>query len=97
MSLIETGLGQETRFYSPDMTAGGAGLSGAGQCRNVCIVKLSHFRGSLHDFAKLGGKWKERYSQKFRCRTVERMNACENILRLSLPPFRYDPSLQNHV
>ena len=25
----------------------------------------------------------ERYSQKFRCRTVERMNACENILRLS--------------
>jgi len=28
-------------------------------------------------------KWKERYSQKFRCRTVERMNACENILRLS--------------
>ena len=29
------------------MTAGGAGLSKAGQCRNVCIVKLSHFRGSL--------------------------------------------------
>ena len=28
-------------------------------------------------------KWKERYSQKFRCRTVERMNACDNILRLS--------------
>ena len=27
-------------------------------------------------------KWKERYSQKFRSRTVERMNACENILRL---------------
>ncbi len=25
----------------------------------------------------------ERYSQKFRCQTVERMNACENILRLS--------------
>jgi transposase len=25
----------------------------------------------------------ERYSQKFRCRTVERMYACENILRLS--------------
>ena len=25
----------------------------------------------------------ERYSQKFRCRTVERMSACENILRLS--------------
>ena len=28
-------------------------------------------------------KWKERYSQKFRSRTVERMNSCENILRLS--------------
>ncbi|MGC2750724.1 MAG: IS3 family transposase, partial [Candidatus Acidiferrum sp.] len=26
---------------------------------------------------------RERYSQKFRCQTVERMNACENILRLS--------------
>ena len=25
----------------------------------------------------------ERYSQKFRCQTVERTNACENILRLS--------------
>ena len=25
----------------------------------------------------------ERYSQKFRCQTVERMNACESILRLS--------------
>jgi len=25
----------------------------------------------------------ERYTKKFRCRTVERMNACENILRLS--------------
>ena len=25
----------------------------------------------------------ERYSQKFRRQTVERMNACENILRLS--------------
>ncbi len=25
----------------------------------------------------------ERYSQKFRGQTVERMNACENILRLS--------------
>ena len=25
----------------------------------------------------------QRYSQKFRCKTVERMNACENILRLS--------------
>src|SRR5260370_14909892 len=32
---------------------------------------------------KVERKWKERYSQKFRCRTVERMNACENILRLS--------------
>ena len=50
MSLIETGLGQETRFYSPDIITGGAGLSGAGQCCNVCIVKLSHFRGSLHEF-----------------------------------------------
>jgi hypothetical protein len=28
-------------------------------------------------------KWKQRYSQKFRSRTVERMNSCENILRLS--------------
>ena len=28
-------------------------------------------------------KRRERYSQKFRCQTVERMNACENILRLS--------------
>lgn len=25
----------------------------------------------------------ERYSQEFRCQTVERMNTCENILRLS--------------
>ncbi len=25
----------------------------------------------------------ERYSQKFRCRAIERMNACENIVRLS--------------
>jgi transposase-like protein len=28
-------------------------------------------------------KWKERYSRKFRSRAVERMNACENIVRLS--------------
>lgn len=28
-------------------------------------------------------KWKERYSQKFRRRAVARMNACENIVRLS--------------
>jgi transposase len=28
-------------------------------------------------------KWKGRYSRKFRCRAVERMNACENIVRLS--------------
>jgi hypothetical protein len=28
-------------------------------------------------------KWKERYKQKFRCRAVARMNACENITRLS--------------
>ena len=28
-------------------------------------------------------KWKERYSRKFRCRAVARMNACENIVRLS--------------
>ena len=28
-------------------------------------------------------KWKERYSRKFRCRAVERMNACDNIVRLS--------------
>jgi len=25
----------------------------------------------------------ERYNEKFRCQTVERMNACENILKLS--------------
>ena len=31
-------------------------------------------------------KWKERYSRKFRCRAVERMNACENIVRLSREP-----------
>jgi transposase-like protein len=29
-------------------------------------------------------KWKERYKQKFRRRAVARMNACENITRLSL-------------
>jgi hypothetical protein len=34
------------------MTAGGAGLSGAGQCRNVCILKLSHFRGSLQEICE---------------------------------------------
>jgi transposase-like protein len=28
-------------------------------------------------------KWKERYRQKFRRRAVARMNACENITRLS--------------
>ena len=28
-------------------------------------------------------KWKERYSQKFRRRAVARMNACDNIVRLS--------------
>jgi transposase-like protein len=28
-------------------------------------------------------KWKERYKQKFRRRAVARMNACENITRLS--------------
>jgi putative transposase len=28
-------------------------------------------------------KWRERYGQKFRRRAVERMNACENIVRLS--------------
>jgi len=28
-------------------------------------------------------KWRERYSQKFRRRAVARMNACDNIVRLS--------------
>ena len=28
-------------------------------------------------------KWRERYGQKFRRRAVERMNACENIVRLA--------------
>jgi hypothetical protein len=28
-------------------------------------------------------KWHERYPQKFRCRAVERMNACDNIVRLA--------------
>jgi len=28
-------------------------------------------------------KWKERYRQKFRRRAIARMNACENIVRLS--------------
>jgi hypothetical protein len=28
-------------------------------------------------------KWHERYPHKFRCRTVERMNACDNIVRLA--------------
>src|SRR3984893_18651512 len=32
---------------------------------------------------KVERKWKERYSQKFRRRAVARMNACENIVRLS--------------
>src|ERR1700681_4284008 len=32
---------------------------------------------------KVDRKRGERYNQKFRCQTVERMNACENILRLS--------------
>lgn len=32
---------------------------------------------------KVDRKRETRYSQKLRCRTVERMNACENILRLS--------------
>jgi Transposase len=35
-------------------------------------------------FVRLGSnKWKERYKQKFRRRVVARMNACENITRLS--------------
>jgi len=28
-------------------------------------------------------KWHERYPQKFRCRAVEGMNACDNIVRLA--------------
>ena len=28
-------------------------------------------------------RWHERYPQKFRCRAVERMNACDNIVRLA--------------
>ena len=28
-------------------------------------------------------KWHERYPQRFRCRAVERMNACDNIVRLA--------------
>ena len=28
-------------------------------------------------------KWHERYPQKFRCRAVERMNSCDNIVRLA--------------
>jgi transposase-like protein len=28
-------------------------------------------------------KWRELYPQKFRCRAVERMNACDNIVRLA--------------
>lgn len=30
----------------------------------------------------MGRKWKERYSQKFRSGTLERMNSCENVLKL---------------
>ena len=40
-------------------------------------------------------KWHERYPQKFRCRAVERMNACDNIVRLARelqPP----PGLVHH-
>src|SRR5258706_3823669 len=32
---------------------------------------------------KVERKWKERYNQKFRRRAVARMNACDNIVRLS--------------
>jgi Transposase len=32
---------------------------------------------------KVERKWKERYNEKFRRRAVARMNACENIVRLS--------------
>ncbi len=28
-------------------------------------------------------KWHKRYPQRFRCRAVERMNACDNIVRLA--------------
>ena len=28
-------------------------------------------------------KWKERYPQKFRCRAVERMDTCDNVVRLA--------------
>jgi hypothetical protein len=48
MSLIETGPDQETRFYSPDMTAGGQDCPG--QVTDVCTTELSHSRGSLHEF-----------------------------------------------
>ena len=40
-------------------------------------------------------KWHERYPQRFRCRAVERMNACDNIVRLARelqPP----PGLVHH-
>jgi hypothetical protein len=66
MSLIETGLGQETRFYSPDMTAGGAGLSGVDQCRNVRIVKLSHFRGSLQNAPAFAAVSEQEWSLRFK-------------------------------
>jgi hypothetical protein len=43
------------RILGATIVARHAGLFGAGQCRNLCIVKLSHFRGSLQSRASAVG------------------------------------------
>jgi putative transposase len=46
----------------------------------MMLFQKPHFSGEEMQVER---KWKERYSRKFRRRAVERMNACENIVRLS--------------
>jgi hypothetical protein len=46
----------------------------------MMLFQKPHFSG---EELQVERKWKERCSRKFRCRAVERMNACENIVRLS--------------
>jgi len=50
--------------------------------RKVGIETLSQ----AHSWERSGNverKWHERYPQKFRIRAVERMNSCDNVLRLA--------------
>ena len=53
-------------------------------CQRECLAEIAFSGHTLQERScKVERKWKERYPQKFRCRVVERMNTCDNIVRLA--------------